>query len=400
MLEERKRARESSFAKVAKAYLAEIKPVFALSSYRTKESRIRKYLSPKFDGLPMRDIGVKQIRPLLGECKAHGAWAAIHVKSDLSAIFEFAVVRGMVEANPIPSLRGVLRVPFSESKAAMTREQIRKFYQELRGYRGYPETSLCLRLIALTACRPGEAADAEWDEFDFEDALWHRPSAKMKARRDHVSPLSAQAIAVLKDLQCITGGGSYLLPHRSGKGFTTPNRLTYAMRDMNLGRGTTPHCWRTTFSTWANENGYRPDAIERQLATWKATRCGRRTTRRCCWIREGRCCRTGRTTCRLLTQAGLVQQLGCMLRGFGFVHFIGDELPAVDILDHVPVEEAAFDGAGHPGDVPAPQLVGCVRSVRGQGPRHRRFAASPSPVHASGLEHAVERRFAGPRRPA
>ena len=75
-LEERKRARESSFAKVAQAYLAEIKPVFALSSYRTKESRIRKYLSPKFDGLPMSDIGVKQIRPLLEECKAHGAWAA------------------------------------------------------------------------------------------------------------------------------------------------------------------------------------------------------------------------------------------------------------------------------------------------------------------------------------
>ena len=56
----------------------------------------------------------------------------------------------------------------------------------------------------------------------------------MKARRDHVSPLSVQAIAVLKDLQCITGGGRYLFPHRSGKGFTTPNRLTYAMRDMNL----------------------------------------------------------------------------------------------------------------------------------------------------------------------
>ncbi|MGU8127936.1 hypothetical protein ACLXAZ_33240, partial [Escherichia coli] len=53
----------------AQAYLAEIKPVFALSSYRTKESRIRKYLSPKFDGMPMSDIGVKQIRPLLEECK-------------------------------------------------------------------------------------------------------------------------------------------------------------------------------------------------------------------------------------------------------------------------------------------------------------------------------------------
>lgn len=28
---------------------------------------------------------------------------------------------------------------------------------------------ICLRLIALTAGHPGEAADAEWDEFDDEN---------------------------------------------------------------------------------------------------------------------------------------------------------------------------------------------------------------------------------------
>lgn len=88
----------------------------------------------------------------------------------------------------------------------------------------------------------------------------------MKAGRDHVSPLSNQAIQVLEDLRPITEGGKYLFPHRSGNGFTTPARLAYAMRDMNLGPRTTPHCWRTTFSTWANEQGFRPDAIERQLA--------------------------------------------------------------------------------------------------------------------------------------
>ncbi|WP_174913531.1 tyrosine-type recombinase/integrase [Burkholderia diffusa] len=264
-LEGRKRPRASSFAKVAQADLAEIKPVFAPSSYLTKESRIRKYLSPKVDGMPMSDIGVKQIRPLL-DCNVSGTWAAIHIKGDLSAIFEFTVMRGLAESNPIPNLRGLLRIPVSETKAVMTREQVHGLYQSLQGYRGYPETALCLRLIALTACRPGEPADAEWDEFDYKDAVWRRPAAKMKARRDHISPLSPQAIAVLKDLQRITGGGHYLFPHRSAKGFTTPNRLSYAMRDMNLGRGTTPHCWRTTFSTWTNENGYHPDAIERQLA--------------------------------------------------------------------------------------------------------------------------------------
>ena len=71
---------------------------------------------------------------------------------------------------------------------------------------------------------------------------------------------------LLETLRPITGAGRYLFPHRSGEGFTTPNRLTYAMRDMKLGERTTPHCWRTTFSTWANEQGFRPDAIERQLA--------------------------------------------------------------------------------------------------------------------------------------
>ena len=96
---------------------------------------------------------------------AGGCW------SSLSAIFEFAVavavVRGLAEANPILSLRGLLRMPASESKAAMTREQIQRFYLELRGYLGYPETSLCLWLIALTACHSGEAAYAGWDEFDW-----------------------------------------------------------------------------------------------------------------------------------------------------------------------------------------------------------------------------------------
>ena len=265
-LEERKRAMESSFAKVSAAYLAEVKASYKPGSYSAKESRIRKYLAPKLAEIPISEIGVKEIRPVLEACKAHGAWAGIHVKGDLNAIFEYAIVRGLADANPIPTLRGLLKIPPSQSKAVLTAEQTRAFYRELRAYRGYPETALCLRLIALTACRPGEAADAEWNEFDFEEQVWRRPGEKMKAGRDHVCPLSDQAIQVIEDLRPITEGGRYLFPHRSGKGFTTPNRLSYAMRDMNLGPRTTPHCWRTTFSTWANEQGFRPDAIERQLA--------------------------------------------------------------------------------------------------------------------------------------
>jgi integrase len=263
---ERKRAMESSFAKVSAAYLEHVRSSYTPGSFRGKESRIRRHLSPKLDAFPIAEITAKEIRPVLEACKSSGAWAAIHVKGDLSAIYKYAVVRGLADFNPVPSLEGFLRIPTCQSKAVLTTDQIKQFYQALRSYRGYPETALCLRLIALTACRPGEAADAEWDEFDFTANLWRRPAEKMKARRDHVSPLSTGALAVLEELRLISGSGRYLFPHRSGEGFTTPNRLTYAMRDMNLGERTTPHCWRTTFSTWANEHGCRPDAIERQLA--------------------------------------------------------------------------------------------------------------------------------------
>lgn len=259
-------AQELSFAKVSAAYLAKVKPDFAMGSYRAKESRIRKHLAPKLDTLSITEISPKEIRPILEACEAHGAWAGIHVKGDLSAIFQYAVIRGLVDSNPIPGLRGLLKIPTSKSKAVLTADQIRTFYRSLRAYRGYPETAMCLRLIAFTACRPGEAANAEWSEFDIEAKHWRRPAAKMKARREHVSPLSEQAFELLEGLRPITGAGRYLFPHRSGEGFATPNRLTYAMRDMKLGERTTPHCWRTTFSTWANEHAFRPDAIERQLA--------------------------------------------------------------------------------------------------------------------------------------
>jgi len=65
----------------------------------------------------------------------------------------------------------------------------------------------------------------------------------------------------------IAGNGRYLFPHRDKPdAFATPARLRYLMRDLNIAKGASPHCWRTTFSTWANENGHRPDAIEKQLA--------------------------------------------------------------------------------------------------------------------------------------
>ncbi|WP_199770448.1 integrase arm-type DNA-binding domain-containing protein [Aeromonas sp. ASNIH1] len=74
-------AQELSFAKVSAAYLAKVKPDYTPGSYRSKESRIRKYLSPKLDTLPITEIGPKEIRPIL----------EVHIPADHEHRFRFNV---------------------------------------------------------------------------------------------------------------------------------------------------------------------------------------------------------------------------------------------------------------------------------------------------------------------
>lgn len=270
-----RREAEGAFGKVAAAWLEHgcdrKGRRWAAGTYRAKKARVDRFLVPIAD-IPVSKVSADDIRAVLDAARQGGAWSATHVKGDLSAIFDFAVAQGLAETNPIPGLRSLAVAPESESKAVLKPEQIREFYTGLNAYRGFPETALCLRLIALTACRPGEAASAEWSEFDLDAGLWRRAADKMKARREHVSPLSTQAVELLREIHAITGKGRYLFPHRTKETHTTPARLAYAMRDLNLGKGASPHCWRTTFSTWANESGFRPDAIERQLAHVEANR--------------------------------------------------------------------------------------------------------------------------------
>jgi integrase len=55
-----------------------------------------------------------------------------------------------------------------------------------------------LKFLALTAARSGEIRGMEWSEVDFDKAIWTVPAARMKARREHVVPLTLEALAVLE----------------------------------------------------------------------------------------------------------------------------------------------------------------------------------------------------------
>ena len=119
----------------------------------------------------------------------------------------------------------------------------------------------------LTLCRPSEAAEARWAEFDLDAALWRIPAERMKKRKEHVTPLPEQAVAMLRALHGITGRHAHVFPGRDDRAKPmVAASFRQALNVLGWGGKYSPHATRTTGSTRLNEMGYPADWIERQLA--------------------------------------------------------------------------------------------------------------------------------------
>ena len=124
-------------------------------------------------------------------------------------------------------------------------------------------------MLALTFVRPGELRAAEWAEFDLDAGVWSIPAEKMKMKRPHRVPLAPRAVAILRELQAITGGGKFLFPSiRSSERCMSENTINAALRRLGFAQDEmTGHGFRSAAASMLNELGlFNADAIERQLA--------------------------------------------------------------------------------------------------------------------------------------
>lgn len=84
------------------------------------------------------------------------------------------------------------------------REQLRSFFQRLRGFSGPRATYLAIRLALYTFVHISELRHGEWKDVKLGDALWDIRAECSKSKRRHLVPLSDQAIWVLRELREIT----------------------------------------------------------------------------------------------------------------------------------------------------------------------------------------------------
>ncbi|WP_447726636.1 tyrosine-type recombinase/integrase [Sphingomonas koreensis] len=188
----------------------------------------------------------------------------------VGAVFRFAVANQLAPADPTRDLRGALASRKPKHLAAILEpKRVGELLRAIDGYEGQPVTQIALKLSPLVFVRPGELRKAEWREIDFDTAIWRIDALKMKGRREHVVPLSGQAMALLRGVRELTGGGQYVFPSmRSSHRPMSENTITGALRRLGFtGDEMTAHGFRAMASTLLNESGkWQPDAIERALA--------------------------------------------------------------------------------------------------------------------------------------
>lgn len=219
---------------------------------------------------PLASIKPGEIMAAVKKIEARGASdQAGRVLQRVKAVYRWAMIHERIDANPMLDLvpSEILQPRQVQHRAAMADKELPEFLPKLAAYDGDPHTMHALRLLILTATRPGETRGALWAEFDLDGALWIIPAERMKMRTEHRVPLSTQAVEVLRTMQTLSAGRALVFPspYYPSKPLSE-NTFNSALARMGYKNTATAHGFRALFSTVANECGWNPDVIERQLA--------------------------------------------------------------------------------------------------------------------------------------
>lgn len=261
---------ENSFEHVAREWFSKHAPNWKESHSSKIITRLEKDIFPWLGARPAGEITAPELLAAIRRIESRGALETAHrALANCGQVLRYAVATGRAQRDPAADLRGALPPVKEKHHASITDPKaIGELLRDLDGYQGAFVTRCALRLAPLVFLRPGELRKAEWTEIDLDKADWRIPAARMKMDAVHIVPLSAQAVAILREIYPLTGAGKYVFPGaRTATRPMSENAVLAALRRMDYATDEmTGHGFRSMASTLLNEQGFNRDAIERQLA--------------------------------------------------------------------------------------------------------------------------------------
>ena len=234
---------------------------------------------PTLGGRPMSEIRPRDLRTCLEEI-AEQDHSPIRTMRDTgrycSNVFDFAIGLELAEFNPWPSIRNTLKpTPRKKEMKRLPQEELGEFMLDLENY-GTKRSkrhriALAFELLIHTMLRRQEVLGACWSEFEDlegDSPMWRLPDWRMKMGREHLVPLSPQAVAIILKLRELCPEDSeFVFPDQTKAGIVCKNVLRDVLVNLGYKDRADVHGFRGVASTILNEQGqFNGDWIERQLA--------------------------------------------------------------------------------------------------------------------------------------
>ncbi|WGI22147.1 integrase arm-type DNA-binding domain-containing protein [Amylibacter sp. IMCC11727] len=260
----------TTFQSVAEEYLEmAYERELADATMRKKQWHIETLAAP-LHKRPIADITPAEILNLLKRIERSGRReTAKKLRGTLSGVFRLAVVTMRATHDPTAAVKGSLLPVKVTNRAAITDEkQFGQFLRDLDAYTGAGVIKDAILFQILTMTRPGETRGAKQDEMDLEERKWSLSAERMKMRRDHILPLSNQALALVQQNWIEVDGVDLIFPSlNSNRKWLSENAFNSAIRRMGYTKEeVTAHGFRATASTILNNRGFDGEVIEAALA--------------------------------------------------------------------------------------------------------------------------------------
>ena len=180
-------------------------------SWKEDERILNKDVLPRWGKRKAQDITRRDIILLLDEIVDRGA--SIQSNRTLAAIrkmYSFAMGRGILDSSPCVAIPN----PSKENRRdrVLKEDEIKILWNRLDTAKMEKTSALAIKLQLVTAQRKGEAAGAEWKDFDLKNGWWTIPAEKAKNGFPHRVPLSLLAMEILRELKERTGESQWLFP--------------------------------------------------------------------------------------------------------------------------------------------------------------------------------------------
>lgn len=270
--------KDNTFKRIAELWMEDKRHKAKVNSETSKDiwNSLENHIFPQLGKRPINELKPKMVAEAIKPLEAKGSLELVkRLCQRINEVMAFAINEEFITDNPLAHLKGKFKAPSTSHNPSLEPKDLPILMAAITGANMAIPTQILIKWQLHTMVRPNEAVGTKWAEIDLGDKIWTIPKDRMKKvgtnkqweeRKDHVIPLTNQAMDLLRQMKPFSGHLEYVFPNqRNRQQKAGPDSANNALKRAGLKNKQTAQGMRTMASSSLNEAEFNPDVIEAAL---------------------------------------------------------------------------------------------------------------------------------------